>query len=170
MVIQRINKGLAVATLLYTFTWLATVQHWIPFEKEIFIICSFLVGSIYLYRHFRSKNISQKNNLVLVTILTYLTFKSLVKFNFEGLVIFPKILLVTCSLILILEIYDRIQRQPGAPKMNGIELICFLSFFTMIVWKSLHYPGSTIASLFFHASLVGIALDLLRKRRYITAP
>jgi MFS superfamily sulfate permease-like transporter len=87
----------------------------------------------------------------------------------EGLTIFPLIILAGTMLLLIFELHDWLKGKPKNQKMNLIQFFCLISFFVMLIFKIQHYPGAVIPMIFFHFSIIGVAIDLMISKRYLTS-
>ena len=163
-----INTFLGIGILLYIIVWLGCVMHWFKYEKEIYAIVSSLVVITFLLKYFLSSKIGGKHTLLLVITVTYLTFTSLAKFKLQGLTVFPILILVSTATLLLIELYDWIKGKPKNQKMNLIQLFCLISFLIMLLLRILHYPGGAILMILFHLGLVGVAMELIRNKRFQT--
>lgn len=164
-----LNTILGIGLLLYVIVWFGCVMHWFKYEKEIYAIVSSVVLIPFLLKYFLSSKTGGKHTLLLIIIVTYLTFTSLAKFKLQGLTVFPIIILVSTATLLLIELYDWIKGKPKSQKMNLIQLFCLISFFIMLILRILHYPGGAILMILFHLGLVGVAIDLMTNKRLITS-
>ncbi len=163
-----LNILLAIGLLQYVIVWYACVQNWFVNEKEVYAISSVVVGLAYLLKHFLNKKLDRKSNLLLIITILYLVFTSLAKYKMDGLTIFPIAILITTLILLSFELYDWLRARSKKHKMNLIQLLGLISFLVYLIFKIRHYPGAAIPMIFFHISLIGISIDLLTNRRYIT--
>ena len=164
-----LNILLAIGLLQYVIVWYGCVFFNDTATTEIYTIGCAVVTITYLFKHFLDKKISGKKNFLVVITILYLTFTSLAKYKMEGLTLFPIIILASGTLLLLLELYDWLIAKPKNQKMNLIQIFCLISFLAYLIFKIRHYPGAVIPMVFFHISLIGIAIDLLTNRRYITS-
>jgi hypothetical protein len=164
-----LNTLLGIGILLYVIVWWGCVMNWFVYEKEFYAIASSLVVLTFLLKYFLSSKIGGKNNLLLVITVTYLTFTSLAKFKLQGITVFLIIIVFSAAVLLLIELYDWIKGKPKNQKMNLIQMFCLISFFIMMILRILHYPGAAILMILFHLGLVGVAIELIRNKRYMTS-
>ena len=166
---QILNTLLGIGILLYIIVWFSCIMNWFAYEKEIYASSSSFVVLTFLLKYFLSSKIGGKNTLLLVITVTYLTFTSLAKFKLQSLTLFPTIILFGTASLFLLELYDWIKRKPKDQKMNLIQLFCLISFFIMMLLRILHYPGAAILMILFHLGLIGVAIELIRNKRFVNS-
>jgi hypothetical protein len=164
---RMLNTLLGVAVLAYVIVWYLSVQNWLVGENEMYAITSAFVALTFSLKHFLTRKIGPKNNVLLMIIVLYLMFTVGANYNLGGLSHIPLIILTCSLLLLILEVYDWIKGKPKHQKMNLIQLVCFMSFLFWLIFKFLHQPGLVIPFMLFHVSLIGIAIDLMTNKRYL---
>ncbi len=155
---------LGIGILLFVVIRISDIMHWLDYNKVFYTFGSAFVIITLSLKYFLSSKVTTKNNLVLLITVTYLTFSTLAKYDLPGLSVFPILFLAGSLFLLIIELLDWINGKPKQQKMNWSQILCLVSFLIMAIFKIKHYAGASIPMIVFLFSLIGLSIDMLKKK------